>query len=80
MMEIGLVLIDLPKPSYLVRESSVSEAISALAFRIFFKGKLRGSKQTATCGSPTAAKPRVLELRKPVDTNLSPTLAGLEAT
>jgi hypothetical protein len=27
MVEIGLVLIDLPKPSYLVRESSVAEAI-----------------------------------------------------
>ena len=41
MVEIGLVLIDLPKPSYLVRESSVSETIGALAFRTFFKGKLR---------------------------------------
>jgi hypothetical protein len=41
MVEIGLVLIDLPKPSYLVRKSSVSKAIGALAFRIFFKGKLR---------------------------------------
>jgi hypothetical protein len=41
MVEIGLILIDLPKPSYLVRESSVPEAIGALAFQIFFKGKLR---------------------------------------
>jgi putative tryptophan/tyrosine transport system substrate-binding protein len=39
-----------------------------------------GSRHTATVGSPTAAKPRVIELAKFVDTSLSPTFAGRDLT
>src|SRR4029077_13108395 len=35
-----------------------------------------GRRQTATYGSPTAAKPRVMELENLVTTSLSSTLAG----
>src|SRR5438445_316185 len=35
-----------------------------------------GSRQTATCGSPTAAKPRVMELLNLVVTSLSSIWAG----
>jgi len=79
MVDIGLVLIDLPEPGHLVREALVAKAIGRLAFYILFKGKLR-ARQTATFGTPMAAKPRVQEVGKLVETNLSPTLAGLEAT
>jgi hypothetical protein len=36
-----LLLIDLPKSSHLMRESLETEALSALASQILFKGKLR---------------------------------------
>src|SRR5262249_25534216 len=39
-----------------------------------------GSRQTATVGSPIAAKPRVGEVRNRVETSLSPTRAGRDAT
>jgi hypothetical protein len=39
-----------------------------------------GSKQTAMFGSPTPAKPRVIELVNCVVTSFSPTLAGRVAT
>ena len=39
-----------------------------------------GSRQTATFGSPTAAKPRVIDFAKSVTTSLSPTFAGRDAT
>ena len=37
-------------------------------------------EHTATFGSPTAAKPPVIELLNFVDTSLSPTFAGRDAT
>ena len=39
-----------------------------------------GSKQTATLGSSTEAKPRVVVWGKLVDISLSPTLAGRDAS
>src|SRR5262249_32362207 len=39
-----------------------------------------GSRHTATFGSPTAAKPRVIEWLNCVVTSLSPTFAGRDAT
>jgi hypothetical protein len=39
-----------------------------------------GNRQTATCGSPTAAKPRVMELLNLVVTSLSSIWAGRFAT
>jgi len=40
MVDIRLVFIDLFKPSHLVREPFVAEAIRGIAFYILFKGKL----------------------------------------
>ena len=45
MMNVRLVLIDLPKPGNLVLEAVVAEAIGRLAFQALFKGKLRARKQ-----------------------------------
>ena len=39
-----------------------------------------GNRQTATCGSPIAAKPRVIELLNLVVTSLSSIWAGRVAT
>jgi hypothetical protein len=59
----------------------VAKATAHPGSRFFSKASsVPGNRQTATFGSPTAAKPRVLELTKVVETSLSPTLAGLEAT
>ena len=41
MVRIRLVLINLPKPGYLVREPFETEAVGSLAFKIVFKGQLR---------------------------------------
>src|SRR6188508_288242 len=53
-------------PSYLTSASNASS--------------VPGGRHTEMSGSPTAAKPRVIELGKCVETSLSPTLAGRAAT
>jgi hypothetical protein len=61
MVHTGPMLIDLAKPSHLVWQPLVTEAIGRLAFQLLSKSA--GNRQIATSGVPAAAKPRVLEFR-----------------
>jgi hypothetical protein len=41
MVDVALLLINLPEPGHFVREPFVAEAIGRVALQILFKGKLR---------------------------------------
>jgi hypothetical protein len=45
MVDVALLLIDLPEPGNLMREPLVAEAIGAFAFHILCKGKLRPGEE-----------------------------------
>ena len=82
MMDVRIVHIELPEPGNLVLHARLPEQTeSAVIFDLLLEGEFgAGSRQTTTSGSPTAAKPRVIDFENSVTTSLSPTLAGREAT
>ncbi|MFZ0261054.1 MAG: hypothetical protein WAL36_13940 [Pseudolabrys sp.] len=77
-----LLWIDLPEARDLLFETAIAhEWECCVAFHVSLKRNFGpGSRQTAMPGSPIAAKPRVGELRNWVETSLSPTRAGRDAT
>ena len=83
-MDHRVVLVDLPETreplfNFLVRENADAER--RLALDVLVERNLgAGNKQTATCGSPTAAKPRVMEFLNLAVTSLSAIWAGRVAT
>jgi hypothetical protein len=67
MVDVALLLIDLPEPGNLVREPFVAEAIGRVALQILFKDKLRPGEEAngniwLTSGSETS-RARVEEAR-----------------
>ena len=45
MVDVGLLLIDLPEPGHLILEPFETEPIGCLELKILFKGKLRARQQ-----------------------------------
>ncbi len=84
MMGHGVVRVDLSEARELLSDFLVRENANAeprLALYILVERNLGARRrQTATCGSPTAAKPRVMELLNLVVTSLSSIWAGRVAT
>jgi len=83
-MDHSVLHVDLPEAREPLSDFLVGEDANAkhrLALDILVERNLRpGNRQTATCGSPIAAKPRVIELLNLVVTSLSSIRAGRVAT
>jgi hypothetical protein len=85
MVRAGVVRVHLPETCDPVRQrrapSEQKLKSSEMALDLFSKAtSVPGSRQTATLGSSTAEKPRVVVFQKCVVTSLSPILADLAAT
>ncbi len=83
MMGIGVAQVDLPKPGHIgpkLAPAWQQAAEDMVEFGFPIEHHLRAwNMQTATAGSPRAAKPRVDELMNEVVTSLSAILAGRDA-
>jgi hypothetical protein len=81
MMDVWPALVHLLELRHRMPQPSVEDQAASLASHLLIKGEFGAGKQaTATLGSSTEAKPRVIVWGKLVDTSLSPTFAGRDAT
>jgi hypothetical protein len=81
-MHVRLLLLDLSETVPLLPELRFGKKPRAFPYSTSFSNatSVPGRRHTATFGSPTAAKPPVIELLNLVDASLSPTVAGRDAT
>ena len=77
-VHIRVVHIHLTKPGDPVTDARPAEQTEgAVVLNVGVKAiSVPGSRQTATSGSPAAAKPRVIDFAKSVAISVSPTVAG----
>jgi hypothetical protein len=77
-MHVRLLLLDLSETVPLLPELRFGKKPRAFSYSTSFSNatSVPGRRHTATFGSPTAAKPPVIELLNLVGTSLSPTIAG----
>jgi hypothetical protein len=77
-----LFLVDLSEPGHFRSELSSCRPFRKGTHSTSFSNatSVPGRRHTATFGSPTPAKPPVIELLNFADTSLSPTFAGRDAT